>query len=237
MRRNLRKSQDETRPIRDNSMQSLLLVLECFANSNIWSQTLENNRVIWGTSIGLGRKQCVRTACFLVQDSSASQLQKPLSTKTAELREDIWDNSWPWEVPVYQSSCFLLSPFTGNNQAVSNSGFPRYPVQSGCSMGSSPHFVSEPTGAKAAPAFLLHGFFSREKWWCHTVLQEVELPLTPLIQEMLHPKAAEDTLQINPQEAVLGRLPEGKWYRIIWVLNSNVPQSLPELQPPTQTDA
>lgn len=60
--------------IRDNSMQSLLLVLECFANSNIWSQTLGNNRVIWGTTIGLGRKQCVITACFPEQDTSASQL-------------------------------------------------------------------------------------------------------------------------------------------------------------------
>lgn len=94
-------------------MQSLLLVLECFANSNIWSQTLENNRVIWGTSIGLGRKQCVITACFPEQDTSASQLHKSLFTKAGKPGEDIWDNSWPWEVPVCQSLCLLLSPFTG----------------------------------------------------------------------------------------------------------------------------
>lgn len=117
-RRSLRKSQDETTLIRDNSMQSLLLVLECFANSNVWSQTLENNTVIWGTSIALGRKQCVITACFPEQDSSASQLQKSLFTRTARLGEDIWDISWPWEVPVYQSLCFLLSPFAVSNQAV-----------------------------------------------------------------------------------------------------------------------
>lgn len=34
------------------------------------------------------------------------------------------------------------------------------------------------------------------------MLQKMELPLTPFIQEMLHPKTAEDTLQINPQKAL-----------------------------------
>ena len=50
----------------------------------------------------------------------------------------------------------------------------------------------------------------------------MELPGILFIQERLHPKTAEDTLQINPQEAVLGRLPEYKWCRIMRVLNSSL---------------
>lgn len=167
MTRYLRKSQDETRPVRDNSMLSLLLVLECFANSNIWSQTLENNTVIWGTSIGLGRKQCVITALFPEQDSNASQLQKSLLTRTVRLGGDIWDNSWPWEVPVYQSLCFLLSPFTVSNQPV------RAPVVLACpgtgyrlAVPWGPHHLLFPNTREQRllqPSCCLFFFFQREK--------------------------------------------------------------------------
>lgn len=72
-----------------------------------------------------------------------------------------------------------------------------------CLTGSSPPFASEQAGEEAAAALLLHQhFFQREIGGATLLLQKTELPLTPFIQEMLHPKTAEDTLQINLQEAL-----------------------------------
>lgn len=183
--RSQRKSQDETRSIRDNSMQSLLLVLECFANSNIWSQTLEN-RVIWGTSIGLGRKQCVITACF------PGRTVVPANSRSLYLLGLL-----SWE------RTFEIVPGLGKCQST----IPRAPC---CHHLLGVTRLSEPQQSWPAQVpgtgWLFHRIlttsysrrhwnkgssslpvawvFPERNWWWHTVLQELEPPLTLLIQEM-----------------------------------------------------